>query len=255
MEVKFENNFKINSGEIVGIVDQDNYFINYIKNISVSKPSITVDSKKLNKTDLSKFQNKISIIDRYLKNDYLNLTVYEYMKYVITDKFLSLKDYNKKIKDSLRIVGLGENYLDKKISLLSFSETKLILFAIGLLSNPDIIILDNFFNSLDIKNRKKILGIINQLAEQYHKIFIILSSNIDDIYKMTKKIVFYKGEEVLVDGDTMEIFEDGVELLLMNNIFVPESVEFSYKVNTNKNIKLGYFRDIRDLIKDIYKKV
>ena len=64
-------------------------------------------------------------------------------------EFLNIRNYRKKIYDSFKIIGFNNAYLNKKISLLSFTEQRFILFAIGLISNPDIIVLDNFFNSLD----------------------------------------------------------------------------------------------------------
>ena len=62
---------------------------------------------------------KISFIDKNISVNNISFTVYEYMKYNILDNFLSLKDYKKKIKDSLKIVGLTESYLEKKINLLN----------------------------------------------------------------------------------------------------------------------------------------
>ena len=58
-----------------------------------------------------------------------------------------------------------------------------------------------------------------------------------------------------MEGNTDTLFEENVDKFLENNIEIPKSIEFSYLVNKNKNVKLGLFRDIRDLIKDIYKKV
>ena len=50
---------------------------------------------------------------------------------------------NKIILNSLKMVGLPTNYIDKKIENLSSSELYLIKLASLLISNPQIIILDN----------------------------------------------------------------------------------------------------------------
>ena len=177
------------------------------------------------------------------------------MKYKIFSEILDIRDYRKKIKDSLKIVGLSEAYLDKKVSKLSKIEKQWVNFSIGLFSNPDIILLNRVFHSLDIPNTRKILRLIQRLVDQYNKVVIIYTNDAEIIYKFTSNTIVIKDENVLVEGLTENIFQENIDILLKNNIQIPKSVEFSYLVNTKKNVKLGYFRDIRDLIKDIYKKV
>ena len=40
-----------------------------------------------------------------------------------------------------------------------------------------------------------------------------------------------------------------------NRVNIPEIVEFTYQAKKEKKAKIDYHRDIRDLIKDIYKHV
>ena len=255
MEIVLENKIKLSGNQITGVMDQQQYLINYLKTINYSKNSIVVDGKKLTQKDLVNFKRKVSIIENYITDDHLDLTVYEYMKYKIFSEILDIKDYSKKIKDSLKIVGLSETYLDKKVSKLSKIEKQWVNFSIGLFSNPDVIILNRVFHSLDITNTKKIMRLLQQLVDQYNKVVVIYTNDAEVIYKFTSNTIVIKNENILVEDLTENIFQDNIDLLLKNNIQVPKTIEFSYLVNTKKNVKLGYFRDIRDLIKDIYKKV
>lgn len=255
MEIRLENKIKLFSGSIIGIFDNDGYFINYINNMYLSKDCVYYNKKKLNQKELILLRKKISIIDKYILSEYLEYTVYEYMKRVIMSKSLDLKNYRKKIIDSLKIVGLSDSFLSRKVSSLSRSEETFLLFAVGLLSNPDIIIFDEVLNSLDVKNRKKILRLLQQLTEQYEKIVVIVSRKIEDIYKYGEYIIILNNNTILKEGTSSNIFEVGLDILLKNNIDIPKTTQFSYLVNNSKNVKLGYFNDVRDLIKDIYKKV
>ena len=177
------------------------------------------------------------------------------MKYIIFTDMLDLKNYKKKIYDSLKIIGYQESYLDKKINSLSKTEKQWISFAIGLLSNPDMIVLDNFFKSFDLKNTKKMMRLLTQLTEQYNKIVVIYENSSDIIYSLSKYTFIIKNSEVLIEGDTKDIFSNNMNYLLTNGVEIPKTVEFSYLVNEKKKVRLGYFKDVRDLIKDIYKKV
>ena len=40
-----------------------------------------------------------------------------------------------------------------------------------------------------------------------------------------------------------------------NKIDIPEIIEFTYLAKKQKNVKIDYHKDIRDIIKDIYKHV
>lgn len=254
MEIVLENKIKLDSHGITGVMDNKGYLITYLRNIGFDKSNIVLNNKKISQKDLISFKRRISIIENYVKDD-LDLTIYEYMKSQIFENILDVRDYRKKIKDSLKIVGLSEAYLDKKVLKLSKIELQWVSFAIGLCSNPDIIVLNRVFHSLDIKNTKKLIDILSQLSEKYHKIIVICTNDAEVVYKYTNNAIIIKDQDVLISGRSDSIFQDNFELLLKNNISIPKTIEFSYLVNNKKNIHLGYFKDIRDLIKDIYKKV
>lgn len=253
MEIKISN-FKL-VNDVIGIFDEDNYFINLVKNISFNEKTISINSQKLTGFQKRRFLNKIKIIDKEIDDSLLSLNVYQYMRYDIIDNLLNLKDYKKKIYDSLSIVGLKNLNLNKKVIELSSCEKKLLQFATALLSNPDIIIFDCFFEVFDIKLRKKISNLLSQLVERYKKVVILCSNQGEFIYKYTNYSIVIKDGKKLIDGKTEEVFTNNVRLLIDNGFDVPEIIMFSYKANLIKNAKLNYHKDCRDLIKDIYKKV
>lgn len=255
MEVKIESKLKLKSGIGIGVLDFNHYLVNYLKTINITKHNIVVNGKKLNQKELVEFKRKISIIHPYPMEKFLACSVYEYMKEVVMGKSLELRDYRKKITDSLKIVGCSESYLNRQVSSLSKTEGALLGFACGLLSNPDILVFDNYFNSLDMRYSKKIVRLIGQLTEQYDKLVIFTTDKIEHLYDYSKYAIILKEEEVLIEGITDTLFEENIEKLIENKINLPKSIAFSYLVNKKKGVKLGLFQDIRDLIKDIYKKV
>lgn len=253
MEIKISN-FKL-VNDVIGIFDEDNYFINLVQNINFNEKTISINGQKLTGFQKRRFLNKIKIIDKEIDDSLLSLNVYQYMRYDIIDNLLNLKDYKKKIYDSLSIVGLKNLNLNKKVIELSSCEKKLLQFATALLSNPDIIIFDCFFEVFDIKLRKKISNLLSQLVERYKKVVILCSNQGEFIYKYTNYSIVIKDGKKLIDGKTEEVFTNNVRLLIDNGFDVPEIIMFSYKANLIKNAKLNYHKDCRDLIKDIYKKV
>jgi energy-coupling factor transporter ATP-binding protein EcfA2 len=137
---------------------------------------------------------------------------------------------------------------------LSSSEQKLVQLAISLISNPDIIILEEPFISLDMKNEKRLIMLLQKIKEQYNKTIIFVSNNTDILYKYTNHIIITKNKKILIEGPTDEVFQR-VDYLKRNKIEIPEIVEITYLAKKNKQVKIDYHKDIRDIIKDIYKHV
>ena len=243
----------INNKDITGITGKSKEALLDILTLNKELNGISIDNEIITKDNINKYRKKISIVKKDIKEELFLNTVEDNMKYIIKTKRLSIKDESKKMSDSLRIVGLNKTYISREINTLSKSELRLIGISISLLSNPDIILLDEPFIDLDNKNDKKLYRMLSKLREQYKKTIIICSNDSNTLYKYTDKMIFIKDNEVLIEGDTNNIYQD-VDFLLENKIEVPDIVLFTYKAN-KKGIKLSYHKDIRDIIKDIYKHV
>lgn len=253
MEIKI-NNIIFKSNEINGIIGTYDLFINDFKKIDFDSNNVYINKKRLTKKEKRDLFKTISIVTDNIPNNYYGNTVFSFLKFYILENSLVIKDYRKKIKDSLKIVGLNK-YEDRIIGTLSASEVKLVLFASSLLSNPNIIILDKFFDCFDLKYRKKTIDLLNQLVDKYKKVIIICSNNSEFIYKYTKNLICFSNDKLLMQGDTNTLFEENTLKLMNNSINIPKTILFTHLVLEKKSIKLNYNKDIRDLIKDIYKKV
>ena len=164
-----------------------------------------------------------------------------------------IKSALKKIKDSLRIVGLSKLDFNRNIITLSESEKKLIQISLALLSNPSILVFEEPFMKLDLRNQKKIMLLLQKIKDKFNKTSIFITNDSNTLYKYAEYIVIIKNNKVISEG-TKEVLED-VESLIKNQIKVPEIVEFTYKAKNKYNVKIDYHNDIRDIIKDIYKHV
>lgn len=262
MEIKYnkfivdsnEYNLTINCKDITAVSTNDSDL--FIKLISLKFPikgEILINEKKITEDNVSTYQRQISIANTYKLIPFIK-TVLDYMNYIITSKNLKIKNPNKKMIDSLRIVGLDEKYLLREMNTVSSSEKELIQIAVALLSNPEVIVLTDQFLRLDLINQKKIYMVLVRLKEQYHKAIIILSNNANILYKYCTKGIIIKNGRVIAEGDIKNIYCK-VEMLRKNKFDIPEIVEFTHKAKKTKKVKIDYHKDIRDIIKDIYKHV
>jgi len=192
--------------------------------------------------------DKLAILkDNYFKENFLS-KVYEWMYYEIRSNKLNLKNPKKKIIDSLRIVGLDPIYLERRVNTLSQSEKVWIKLAIMLISNPNTIVLVDVFKYFDKVNEKKLIMLLQRIKDNYNKTIIIVTDNTEILYKYIKNLIVIKKNKILVDDD--------IKVLEKNDlgIKIPEIIELT-NIIKKKNIKIGYHKDVRDILKDIYKHI
>ncbi len=200
------------------------------------------------------YKNMIAVVPRDLSHYVFLDTVEEYIAFNIKYKKIKVKDEKKTVIKLIEQMGLDSSYLDKKLYSLSSSEQKLMAVITALLSEPKVLILEEIFSNFDLKFEKKLMRFFNYLIDNKNMTIILISKDSDMLYKNTKHIILTSLENVICSGKTDKIYQD-VDMLIQNNIEVPDIVMFTNKVIKNKNIKLSYHKDIRDLIKDVYKNV
>lgn len=261
MEIVFKNykhkdnnlNFTIEEKEINGIVTDDieeivdiiKLKLKYIGNIIIDKETI--------KTPI-KYKNKINIVPDEIDNNIHFQTVYELLENEVLKRKIRPKNLEKKVEDSLKIVGLKAEILDRNIYTLSSSEKKFVQVAKALLSNPELIILIEPLKKLDKKNKKKLMMLLEKIKDNYNKSIVIIDNNINNIYNYTKHLIVFLNNKILKEGNTFDILTN-VNYLKKNKIDIPDIVEITYLALKNKKVKIDYHKDIRDIIKDIYKHV
>jgi len=257
-EYKLENetiDFSIHHNMFNGITGKDKDKILDIICLNHSyKGRIIINNNEIAKKDINFYKRKI----RYIKDD-LSIynydgTVYELMKLDIKKRKISLKNEDKKIYDSLKIVGLDNKLLNVHPKHLSTSEQKILLIALALLSNPDTIIIEEPTKYLDMKNEKKLIMLLRKIREQYNKTFVFVSDDSNMLYKYTNNLIIAKNNSILIEGNTNDIYQR-VDFLKRNSIIIPDLVELTYLARKKKKVKIDYHKDIRDIIKDIYKHV
>lgn len=261
MEIKFTNyeynnkniDIEIKEDKIIGITGNDkSKFLSLILLETLNKGQLEINNIKINKDNIREYKKKIVYIPLLIKSSQTNIM--NIMLDYIKRHNLEIKDPIKKIADSLRIVELEEDILKRHISTLSTSEQKKLQIAVSLLSNPEVFVLEEPFKCLDKHSEKKIFMLLQRIKDQFKKNIIIVSNDSNVLYKYTNEMYFIKKDNIVLSGNTKEEYIK-VDILKKNKFSIPEIVEFTYLAKKNKNVKIDYHQDVRDIIKDIYKHV
>lgn len=162
-----------------------------------------------------------------------------------------MEDYSITL-DALKELGLKNNFLTRKIDTLSFTEKIYLNILRRLSGTSKRVLFKDMYRYLDYRNQKNFKNLLNYLKEKKY-IIIITGSDVDIFYKVSDySIIWDKGIFVY---DTTDNVYTSEEVLTNKNINVPSLPLITYKAKKEKNVKLFYSKDVRDIIKDIYKHV
>ena len=107
---------------------------------------------------------------------------------------------------------------------------------------------------MDLNHKKALLRFYNIIKDKYKKTIIFVSNDSNMLYENTENIIYAEEDEIKKVANTNDFFKD-IDYLKENKIDIPDSIEFIYLVEKKKEIKLTYYKDVRDILKDIYKHV
>ena len=165
-----------------------------------------------------------------------------------------IDNLNKRIEDSLKIVGLPLEYLDKSPFELSSGEKELLSIAVVLSLNPKLIIIDEPTIYLDNKREDQLIKLIKKLKNNYNKTIIILSSNIEFVLKITDNYLLLKNGKIFSEGNNKGLLINS-DKIKKAGLEVPKIIDFINEVKKKKDIDLEQTFDIKELMKDIYRNV
>lgn len=141
----------------------------------------------------------------------------------ILSKYSGLKKDHGSILKTLELVGLAGRENDKVGSYSEGMKQRLGI-AQAIIHKPKLLILDEPFNSLDPQGVKDVRELIVRLNKEHGVTVLISSHKLDEIEKLTNKIVFISNGKAVASGKLDELLSHGLSKLsiICDN---PEKVE------------------------------
>ncbi|MCQ2523422.1 MAG: energy-coupling factor ABC transporter ATP-binding protein [Lachnospiraceae bacterium] len=165
--------------------------------------SIRVEEIPLERKTLSKIREKIGYVFQDSDNQLFMTTVYQDVAFGPENYGLPKDEVEKRVEDALNKVKIPY-LIDKPVYQLSGGEKKLVAIATILSMNPDIILMDEPSVSLDPKNRRNLINILNE----FDHLKIISSHDLDFIWDTTSRVILMSEGRIVADGPTEEILRD-----------------------------------------------
>ncbi|MBI2023086.1 metal ABC transporter ATP-binding protein [Candidatus Giovannonibacteria bacterium] len=89
----------------------------------------------------------------------------------------------------LKMVGLGEEYLSKKIGELSSGELQRILIAWAIIGHPDLLLFDEPTASVDVAGQETVYELLHKLQDEYSLTLALISHDLSVVYKYANKVL------------------------------------------------------------------
>ena len=131
---------------------------------------------------------------------YMYLSGYDNLKIIANNYKNISKD---RIHEVIKIVGL-ENRIKDKVSTYSLGMRQRLGIAEAIINEPELLILDEPTNGLDVEGIIEIRNLIKKLSQQGMAIFIS-SHNLTEIDNLCNRIIAIKNGKIIAD-DTIENF-------------------------------------------------
>ena len=110
------------------------------------------------------------------------------------------------IEETLNMVGLLPDYLDFYPKMLSPLQQHQVALARALILNPDIIIADQIFATLDISLRFKIINLLLNIQGKKGVSYIFVAHNMDLVRHMSDQIIVMHNGLIVENNSTEEIY-------------------------------------------------
>ncbi len=254
MEIIFDNPSLILKSEFITVLSGDKTkelipeSLMGFKKLSVGQISLLDRVITKETKDFRFFQSQIGYVFLNPEEFLTNKTIKEEIAFGL--KYYGFNQINKRINDALDLVDLNESFLNKKSLEVDLNIQKKVMLAAVLAIEPKILILNYIEHGLNIKEQKALKKLLKNLRKMKNMFIIIVSNNSNFFFDIADRIIVLNDNKVLFDDDEELFYKDKSNKYLNT----PPIIEF-IKIALNRNIKLDKTNDIKELMKDIYRKV
>ena len=114
----------------------------------------------------------------------------------------------RRVKTVLELVGLGEEYMDRKPSDLSGGQRQRVCIAAALIVRPRLLIADEAVSALDVTIQAQILKLMFELKEQYDLSYLFITHDLNVVYQLCDRCIVLKNGRIVEQNTVDELFRN-----------------------------------------------
>ena len=164
------------------------------------------------KQSLRNCRFNVGLCFQYPEQQLFESTVYRDIAFGPTNMGLSQDEIQKRVLDSIKYVGLSEDYLEKSPFDLSGGEKRRVAIAGVISMEPKVLILDEPTAGLDPLGKNNLLQLIKDYNQRTGNTVIFVSHNMDDVAAVADKVIVMSDGSVAMEGTVDEVYSQGERL-------------------------------------------
>lgn len=202
---------KIDRGSIVGIAGQSGSGKTSLAKIlsGIILPSRGKIIFSLSESRKKDSPNQVQIL---FQNDGELLNPYRKVKDILNEafeqKFNKKDDYTNNILETFNLFGLKNELLEKKGFQLSGGEQQRIALGRIIITEPEVLILDEPFSAQDVESQLNILGLIKKLKEKFNLTVIVISHDLNLLKHLCQDLIIMQKGKIVESGKASEVLSN-----------------------------------------------
>lgn len=225
----------VNEGEFFGIIGHTgsgkSTFIQHLNGLikmQENSGELTVGEFDLSKKcDYKQLRAKVGMVFQYPEHQLFAETVFEDVAFGLKNFYPELNDEQivERVKNAIESVGLDyESIKDKSPFEMSGGQKRRVAIAGVIVSEPEVLVLDEPVAGLDPKGKRELLKLLHGLHKKFVKTIIIVSHDMDVVAEHCTSVAVFKKGKVVCQGLPKTVFtaekvkEFGLEMPLIANL-------------------------------------
>ena len=256
--------FEACDGQLIGLIGHTgsgkSTLVQHLNGLLKPKSGkITVGGQNITdeKVVMRDIRRKIGLVFQYPEYQLFEETVAKDVAFGPANLGLTQEETDIRVKEAIEMVGLDYDRV-KNLSPfdLSGGQKRRVAIAGVIAMKPEVLILDEPTAGLNPKAHDDILNMVEKIHENEKNIIFLVSHNMDDIARMSDKVLVMNRGKLVMDGTVAEVFSRDTELKQMG-LALPSSMEIISELREKGFDVQGEFFDMdeaADKIAELFKR-
>lgn len=185
---------------------------------------IFIDGKPVDKDNPLELQRRFSIVFQNPDNQFVGATVIDDVAFGLENLGVPHETMVERVESALKEVGMWE-FRNHEPHRLSGGQKQRVAIAGALVTNPDVLILDEATSMLDPDGRKEVLSILKKIHAERDTTILYITHDLREIEDSDYVFILRKGH-VVNEGTVREVYED-TDTLVSSNLELPYNIKLS----------------------------
>ncbi|MFA7611723.1 MAG: energy-coupling factor transporter ATPase [Acholeplasmataceae bacterium] len=253
-------NLKIKDGEFVAIIGKTgsgkSTLVQHMNALlQPSKGTVEIYGNilpKKRKQKIGPIRKHVGLVFQFPEYQLFEYTVLKDIMFGPKNFGLKEEEAEKKAREAAKLVGLGDEILERSPFRISGGQMRRTAIAGILAMEPHVLVLDEPTRGLDPQGTKEVMELFNKIHEEYNKTIVLVSHDMNIVSKYAKRIIVLKDGKIVFDGNREELFlssnfkdfslEKPLALELME--YLSETLNIPFKPLFNEEDIISYLKEL-----------